>query len=216
MDVFSKVTISNFIWYLVPGLELIFFLLFPILVYKPQSAMQFFNAVGPFGLIIIGIVFGFFLDGLRLYRLRWDYKKIKDDFFNELKKIIEGVENPYIIQSAISDLARNKNISGLSLHHAIWIMLGHFTILSFLEAFYWMYIFLYFYYVEKSTYSLFGIDVSYNTFMYASFGFFLLFLIVGIRLLYISTEDQKNTNNMFLGFAKNHSSEIKQLLKVQS
>lgn len=214
MDMFNKITMSHFIWYLVPGLGLIFFLLFPLLVFQPHVAKLIFETVGPFGIIILGIILGFFLDGLRLYRWRPKYSEIKDTFFRELQNTIDIDLNPYFIQSHISDVARSKNITGLSLHHAIWIMHGHCAILGLVEALFWQLATLYFYFSEIPAYSLFGMDVSRGVAIMSCIGLWGLFFFIGFRFQQISIEDQKTTNKMFLNFAAQHSNEIQELLNA--
>jgi len=214
MDQFEKISISNFIWYLVPGLGLIFFLLFPILVFKPEVTKLFFNTVGPFGIIILGTILGFFLDGLRLYRFRPKYSAIRDAFFQELKSTIAPNLDPYFIQSHINDLASSKKVTGLSLHHAIWIMLGDFTILAFLEAIFWLKYSLYLYFFPLCAYSLFDKNVSRYTAIRICTVFSVLFFVIAFRFLQISTQDQKNTNKMFTNFAKQYRDEIRQLLNI--
>lgn len=216
MDIFNKITISNFIWYLVPGLGLIFFILFPLMVLQPHVAKNIISTAGPFGLIVLGSISGFFLDGLRLYRLRPGYSKIKTAFFGELRTTITGIENPYIIQSLIYDVAESKNITGFGLHHAIWIMLGHFAILSLIEGIFWMLMALYFTYMELPVYHLFGVNLSKEVTLIYCVAFGLLFVLSAFRLLYIAKEDQKNTNDMFSSFAEQHRDDILRLFNVSS
>jgi len=214
MDQFEKISISNFIWYLVPGLGLIFFLLFPILVFHPEVTKLFFDTVGPFGIIILGIILGFFLDGLRLYRFRPRYSAIRDAFFQELKATIAPNLDPYFIQSHINDLANNKKVTGLSLHHAIWIMLGDFTILAFFEAIFWVLYSLYLYFFPPCAYSLFDKNVSRCAAIGICAAFSVLFFVIALRFLQISRQDQNNTNKMFTNFAKQYRDEIRQLLNI--
>jgi len=214
MDQFEKISISNFIWYLVPGLGLIYLLLFPLLVFQPRVTILFFNTVGPFGIIILGTILGFFLDGLRLYRLRPKYFLIRERFFQDLKTIIAPNLDPYFIQSHINDLANSKKVTGLSLHHAIWIMLGDFTILAFAEAIFWGLTSLYLCLFAPSTYSLFNKNMPTHTAIIICAGFSALFLIIGCRFLCISRQDQNNTNKMFTTFAEQYRDEIRKLLNV--
>ena len=215
MDLFNRITISHFIWYLVPGLGLVFFLLFPLSVFSPHVTKLFFKNVGSFGIIILGITSGFALDGLRLYRFRPKYFKIREAFFLKLQAAIGTDLDPYFILSHINDIAREKNVTAFSLHHAIWIMLGHFTILAFFEAFFWLLATLYFRFFSDSAYLvLFGSNMprEIGIIIYAAFA--ALFTLIAFRFLNISTEDQENTNKMFTSFAEQHRDEIRQLLNV--
>lgn len=214
MDAFEKISISLLIWYLVPGLGLIFFIVFPILVLSPTIAKLFVITAGPFGLLILGIILGFLLDGLRLYRFRPGYSKIRKGFFRDLQTIIAPSLNPYFIQSCISDVAKTKNVTGLSLHHAIWIMLGDFTILSFLETIFWALVVLYLYFFAPCTFLLFDNGMPKNIAIIISSLFLVVFLLVGFRFLSISKEDQNNTNRMFTDFSNQHRDEIRSLMNI--
>ena len=214
MDLFSKITISHFIWYLVPGLGLIFFLLFPLSVFNPHVTRLIFETLGPFGIVILGIILGFALDGLRLYRFRPRYSSIRSAFFLHLQEIIAPHLNPYFIQSHINDVARSKSVTELSLRHAIWIMLGNFTILAFLEALFWLLAALYFNFSTTSAYSLFGTYVSKEAAILVFEALAALFLIIAFRFLHVSIQDQKVTNMIFSNFAEQHCNEIKKLINV--
>lgn len=214
MDQFEKISISHLIWYLVPGLGLIFFLLFPFIVFNPQFIKVFFNTVGSFGIILLGIILGFFLDGLRLYRLRPKYSNIRKEFFQNLQQLIDPKLDPYFIQSRINDLAKQKNITGLSLHHAIWIMLGDFTLLAFIESGFWILAGLYFYFSPSCTYLLFEKNLSRDTAIIVCVFFAIFFFVIYKRFLYVSREDQNNTNKMFMEFAGRYRDEIRELLNI--
>jgi hypothetical protein len=226
MDVFNKITISNIIWYLVPGLGLIFFVIFPITAFNPNVVGIFFMTLGPFGIVILAIILGFTIEGLRLYRFRPNYSKIKTEFFSSLKEIISSELDPYFIQMHIGDIAKSKNITGLSLHHAIWIMLGQFTILSFSEGLFWFIATFYYIFCDSNSciineffkitpdYKLFGIIWSKEIVVFCCGIFAALFTLTGYRILHTSVEDQNNTNKMFLNFAKQHRDEIRKLLNI--
>jgi hypothetical protein len=214
MDLFEKISVSLLIWYLVPGLGLILFFVCPLLVLNPAVAKLFVSTVGPFGIVILGIILGFLLDGLRLYRFRPRYFTIRGKFFGDLQATIAPNLNPYFIQSCISDVAKSKNVTGLSLHHAIWIMLGDFTILSFIEAFFWTLFVLYLWLFAPCTYHLFDSDMPKNTAIIICSLSSLIFWLVGFRFLSVSKEDQNNTNRMFIDFANQHRDEIRRLLNV--
>lgn len=215
MDMFKKISVSHVIWYLLPGLALILFILFPFLVFNPRVAASFLRVIGILGIIVLGIILGFFLDGLRLYRLlRLHHSMFRNAFFKQLQDTIADNLDPYFILSCINDIANNKNISGISLHHAIWIMLGHFTVLAFLEAIFWALACFYLYYCSYPVYSLFDMNICIINAILICFMFFVLFLIIGWRFFVIYREDQNNTNCMYLNFAKQHRDEIRRILNI--
>jgi len=214
MDLFSKITIAHFIWYLVPGLALVFFVLFPFVIIDPHLAKLLLQNIGSVGVVLLSIVMGFSLDGLRLYRFRTNYGNIKSNFFEELKNIIGIDLDPYFIQSHISEIARAKEVTGIGIHHAIWIMHGHLAVLSLLESIFWLVASVYFYIWGKPICPLLVFPVTKIVCLWTYATFFLFFGLVGYRFQAISIEDQQTTNRMFLNFAKQHKSEILQLLNV--
>jgi len=215
MEMFNKITIAHFIWYLVPGLAFELFLLFPFFVLSPPLAKAIFTNLGPVGIVLVAIVLGFILDGLRLYRLRPKYDETKSKFFSDLLIILNASGlDPYFVQSRVADLAREKNVSGIAIHHAIWIMHGHMSMLAFLESCFWALTIGYFYFWEKAPYPV--LVSTYN--WYKALSLFaclsLGFLLVGLRFYKISSQDQKTTNKMFLDFAKQHVVEIKNIMNI--
>lgn len=220
MDLFSKISFSHFIWYLVPGLAFVFFLLFPFLILEPHFAGLFVERLGPFGMIFLGIISGFVLDGLRLYRFRPRYNKIKKSFKSSLSAMSDGDYHPYYIQSCISDLARKKGVVGLGMHHAIWILHGHLAVLAFFEAIFWWLAAFYYQFIDiavcpcrgGSCGYVLGMTISKDISVIVYVGLALIFSIICARFLQISTEDQETTNQMFLDFADQNSTEIKESL----
>lgn len=215
MEIFNKISISHLIWYLVPGLALAFIMLFPFVVISPPIAKAIFTNLGPIGLLLLSIIFGFGLDGLRLYRLRPHYLKMKTDFFGQLTASVgaSGLD-PYFVQSSIADLARQKDVTGIGIHHAIWIMHGHLAMLAFLESFFWILAAVYFYVFESGPYPVLVTTASWGKALVLYLGLACTFFLLGIRFHRISREDQSTTNTMFLNFAKQHAVEIKSILKI--
>ena len=185
------------------------------MVFRPHVAAAFLKSIGIMGIIVLGIMLGFFLDGLRLYRLiRTQHSNFRNDFFKQLQNTIASNLNPYFILSSISDIADNKKNTGISLHHAIWIMLGHFTVLTFLETFFWVLAFCHLYFFSNPVYLLFNIVISRINALAICIGFSCLFFAIGCRFLDIYIEDQNKTNLMYLDFAKQHRDEIRQFLHI--
>ena len=217
MDIFDKISISQFIWYLVPGLSLIFLIALPVSAVNAIMIKSVFETLGPIGIFILSINLGFIVEGLRLYRLRPNYFQIRKDFFSELQGVFHTDLDPYFVQSNVSDLARKKNAGGISLHHSIWIMLGQISILTFIEAIYWLVFPMFFNWCnQNSTIELFGAQYPNWKAALLCLIFFVIFLIISIRLIVISTEDQRNTNKMFLNFASQNKDQLKTQMNLTS
>ena len=160
MDFSVDAITKSLIWYIVPGLALVFFFFFPFLILNPFYAKMFVINAGSFGITFLAIIFGFILDGLRLYRWRPRYADIKKSFFTNLVDTTKMNLDPYYIQSRISDIAKQNKVAGLNFHHAIWIMHGHLSMLAFLEAVFWVLAALYFYIWSDTTCPILGLSIS--------------------------------------------------------
>ncbi len=215
MDLFNKISISHFIWYLMPGLGGLLLIYFPILVFNPVAIKISIEAMGSVGLILLCIILGFLLDGLRLYRYKYNYECIKQDFFKKMQNIVGKELDPYLIQNNIIELMRKKKISAINVHHSIWIMHGHFSILCFIQAIFWLFVIVYIQDAKQESYSIFGsyTFTKYSTITFCTFAI-LTFVLIGYRFMCISNEDQTTTNNMFLDFGRQHTKELKQLLNI--
>ena len=212
MDSLEKISIASFVWYLVPGMSLLFLIFYPFIIIDPTLAKLVFNVVGAWGLVFLSIVFGFFLDGLRLYRFKHNYDSIKSEFFRDLRSAAELDTDPYLIISQINDIAKKNVITSLGMRHAIWIMHGHIAILSYIEAGLFFIIFVYstnFFgsYLPNftpSSYTIFGSAVDQYVFMLIMLLNTILFTLIAKRLEIISTEDQLTTNKMYIDLARQH------------
>ena len=167
------------------------------------------------------------LEGLRLYRFRRNYNSTRQAFFNSLQKTLKVEDlNPYFILSHIKDIANKKQYTGLSLSHSIWIMLGHFTIIAFLESIFWLVAALFFVLITTTdipvylnlctttSYDILGLFVSRETAIAICILFSILSFILSWRFNNISKEEQDTTNKKYLEFAKQHCDEIRNFLNL--
>jgi hypothetical protein len=215
MDFFEKINITHFIWYLLPGIALIFFIIFPVAFINLDAAVKFFAVIGITGVITFGAVLGFILEGLRLYRYRKDYEAVRKEFFDALKSTLKldmDVDSYYIL-SRIKDYAKIKTIYVFELRHALWIMLGQITILAFIEFIFWIvYLIFMLFFSNLDTFNIFNISVKKPIAVAVVVLMLFLFCFIWKRLSAVSTEDQKTYNRMVLDFTKNNASSIKNML----
>ena len=210
MEVIEKVTINHFIWYLLPGLVCLLLILFPLAVINITVAIKFYELLGIFGIILLGIVLGFIVEGLRLYRFRPNYGSIKNEFITNIQQILDSDLNSYYLLSRVKDHASNKKITIFEHKHSIWIMLGQLTILFFLEFVFWS---IYLVYIScwnaQDTYQIFSTNLpEYQTLIVLIF-FIVLFAFCAIRFYLISIEEQDTTNKMLVSFTKENVVSIK-------
>ena len=212
MNTLDKVNISQFIWYLVPGLALTLFVLLPVLFLLPELLKLYFTQLGTIGLLLISVIGGFIVDGLRLYRFRPFYNKTKTSFFKKLQSEIGSDLNPYTILSAIQDVATESKFSGFNLRHAIWIMLGHLTVLSVIEGLFWVGYVVWILCHEEKCIKVINLTMSYNKALVLYICMAVVFLAIGLRFGYVCMKDQETSNEMYLNFAIKQKNRIKKLI----
>jgi hypothetical protein len=210
----GKVSISQLIWFLVPGLCVVAFVLFPLGAFYPYQIASFIRAISPIGLFVFGILCGFLLDGLRVYRLRRGYSNLKHNFFSDLKKVLEVEDDndSYYLLSMINEQAVKDEITDISFNHAIWIMQGNMAVLSLVKALVWAVLagIAFFGNNPNSKIIFFSFELSPLAVALTSAVFSLLFLAAGWRMLVMSIAEQITTNNKFLGYARSKKKVIKE------
>lgn len=202
MDAFEKITISQLIWYFLPGLYVVLIILLPIVGVDPKFAKPFFASIGPVGIITLALVSGFLVDGLRLYRLRPKYSKIKKEFFKTLSKRVKK-RDPYFVLDQTVIHARTNSSSEVRFNHSIWIMLGQMSFLTWVHTMAWIISPILQYYlfgVVKTFGSTF--DIQKTLFCYGIIT--LISTAIAARLTYMSLEEQKKTNGIYIDYLKSN------------
>lgn len=209
-------TITQIIWYILPGEMILFIFLFPFLLLVPEKTFSIITEISGIMWIGIGIILGFIMEGLRLYRFRPRYKKIRKEFFAKLQVPFQNKKediNPYYILDIIYDLATEKHYDTIRLYHSIWIMLGQLSI-SFLlagVAYFPAVVFAYFKITAK--YYLVGQTVSANLYVVTWSMLCVLAIILGIRIMYVSLEEQRKVNDMYIDFMNSNKTELLKRIK---
>jgi hypothetical protein len=211
MDTFDKLSVSQLVWYLLPGLAGVIIVLFPLAVLSPDLAAKLATSLGALGFAILGMVVGFVLDGLRLYRLRPGYRTIRKEFFAQLQKTLNSDQDPYFLFYEVNTLALTQNNTIYRFSHSIWIMLGQMTFLSWTHGLIWAVV-LVAYCIHRFTPNLLGTAVSGGTFVAVCLAVAAVSVVVGLRLLCISIEEQRKTNKIFLEFARANAADIQKAL----
>jgi hypothetical protein len=203
----DKLTISQVAWYFLPGMYALLSAITPIACLSPSSTSALLSSLGAIGFAIIGLVIGFLIDGLRLYRFRPGYKTIRAEFFGQLQNDMGVSRNPYFILDQIVALAQSNEQSAIRFNHSIWIMLGQMTILSWLHAMLWILLPVAVWLFSKPP-ALWGHPVSFTGLVAASATAALIAVLVGVRLMWTSLEEQNKTNSMYREYAQAKKTEI--------
>lgn len=210
---------TQIIWYILPGFMLMFICVFPFVIISPQNALPLLNDISGAMWIIIGILLGFVLEGLRLYRIRPYYNKIKKQFFEELqssfrKKNKSRSINPYFILDQIYDLATEKKYDTIRLYHSIWILLGQLSIILCVAGVIYFPAIAIFSYKLLSVCLVLGINVTVLMYILIWGIIIALTIVMGIRIMVISLEEQKKVNSMYLEFMNSNLRELERRLFV--
>lgn len=211
----NKISVSHLIWYLVPGLCLLAFVMLPMVAFCPQLLKSAVNTITPIGLLVLGVLCGFILDGLRIYRFRDGYNKIKNEFFKKLLNVfgLNSAYNPYFVLSIVNDYAAKDKNSNISLHHAIWIMHGTIAILSLMNSIIWLIIGVFVLTHDgNGQVTFFTVNCSWPAICIYCFLFAVIFFSIFWRINQISIEDQNTTNDMFLGYARSRKNAILEII----
>ncbi len=203
----DKISISQIIWYFLPGLALLTFLFFTLGVLNLELFIKIIDTIGLFGTIFMSLIFGSIMDGLRLYRIRPGYFKIKKEFHNEISNILGPELNPYYTFWKLSKFASNNGYEQIPFLHSFWIFLAQLTFLCWIAVSFWLFITIYLLFCKPNI-LLLGYEIVYPYNFLICLGITILFLVIGIRILFSSIEDQMKTNSMFLDLAKEHKFKI--------
>lgn len=212
MEALEKISIHQIIWYIIPGLFLFTVLVLPMTIIKPKEILELIKVIGIFGILLIGILLGFLLEGLRLYRMRPGYKIIRKKFFEELQTKLNTEQDPYYLLDQIYSVAKDDNNNTIKFNHSIWIMLGHLSILMFLSCLLWIAVSLINIFLIK-TFSLLGTPITELQFLCICYFVSILSLIIGVRIMRISIEEQKKCNNIYVELSQVYKDKIKIRLK---
>jgi hypothetical protein len=212
MNAFEKLSLDQIVWYTLPGAMFLFVVLFPVSIMYPNKIAYLFDNVGILGLFFIAIILGFLLDGLRLYRLRPQYMKIRSSFFDELKTALESEQNPYYLLEYLHKLLNETHYNTLRFYHSIWIMLGQVsTSIIFSSLLLWPF-FMFNVTFLNGNCALFGEEVLKSHYVLFCFFSLSLSVTIGFRIMIISIEEQKKCNKMYIEFAKSNKDQIKEAL----
>lgn len=206
---------TQIIWYIVPGFMLMFATIVPFIIISPSDTLAVLNGIGGFIWFAVGILLGFLMEGLRLYRLRPGYNRIKQHFFSQLQLPFHREDdsrdlNPYYILDHIYDLATEKKYETIRLYHSIWIMLGQLSMILLISGLIYFPAIAILNYGVYSHTLIWGENASTKLYIGIWIGISVLTTAMGIRILCISLEEQKKVNKMYLEFMLSNLQELKQ------
>lgn len=137
MELLKKVTVARAVWYFVPGLLFLFYFFLPLAAFKYEETTRLIRDYGIGTLALLGLVIGFVLDGLRLYRLRPKYNQIKSEFLDQLRDTVGANLDPHYLFLGINEFAGRDREAGLDYKYTVWAVIGQFTFLTWCEAGIW-------------------------------------------------------------------------------
>ncbi|MFZ5452459.1 MAG: hypothetical protein ACOZF2_11415 [Thermodesulfobacteriota bacterium] len=211
MNATNKLTLSQVVWYFLPGMYAEMVILIPVAVIFPSKASEIMKVLGAVGFALVGLVIGFFIDGLRLYQLRPGYDEIRANFYSDLQRVLGSEKNVYFLLDQVVEYAEKEKNHSVRFGHSIWIMLGQMTALTWLNVSIWIIIAI-FYWVIEATPSFFGFNMSLVAFILLCVQSAFVAFVLGRRLMLISIKEQKKANAIYLEFANAHRDAIRKMI----
>lgn len=206
MNISEKLSLSQFLWYVLPGVALVLSVLLPVAVFFP-SAVTSIGSLGGLALVsALGLVAGYTMDGLRLYRLRPGYRRRRKQFMEAVCKEAGGRFDPYYVLMLAQDLARGQGRSGFDFTHASWIMLSHLGMCLLANGAVWLIFALAHWRSTNAVVSVLGaISISTHIVILCDILGAAFALSAALRLIWVSHETQERANSFYLQFIKDNS-----------
>ncbi|KWT78292.1 hypothetical protein ASN18_2897 [Candidatus Magnetominusculus xianensis] len=137
----EKNYIPLFIWYVLPGINaLCLLVIFPILIINTMFIFNNMSLVSVIGWILSGLIIGFLMDSMKLYRYTYKYNETSDDFFCNLSLIIDGKADKVIgrkIFGLLGFILRDEDKHFPLFEHSRWVMINHSSKVAWLSCFIW-------------------------------------------------------------------------------
>lgn len=213
MEMFEKISLNQVVWYMLPGAIFLFVVLLQVSLVYTSEVYALIDKIGIINAIAISIIMGFLLDGLRLYRLKPNFQKIKKDFYLSLQRLFHSEQDAKYILDYILKSMTSVQYNSVRFYHSMWIMNGQVSIsLLIASSIIWCFMLL-----SRLIYHLpcviLGYNVSLRFFTVFCILFWIVSVIIGLRIMFVSTQGQKNCNNMYYEFAVSNKKQIKEALK---
>jgi hypothetical protein len=141
----KEISLPTFIWYVLPGINAIFFLVvLPITILDFELLANSFSWITVVGWLMGGLIIGFLMDSMKIYKFTYGYRKLKDRFFKDLAKAVGGNEgdrnvgrNIFVVMRLMMD--EEKNLFPFW-EHSRWVMINHTSKTAFLAVILWGYL----------------------------------------------------------------------------
>lgn len=142
----KDIRLATFVWYVLPGINLVFFLVvlpLAILDYGALSDTFSFGAVA--GLTVVGMIGGFLMDSMKLYQFTPGYHRTRKRFYDCLARVVHDTEDAStesgrdVFRSLQVILSSKRSEERLypDLEHARWVMINHTSKVFYISAFLW-------------------------------------------------------------------------------
>jgi hypothetical protein len=132
---FKNLDLSDFARYILTGINFILFvIIFPVIYLQPDRVNDLLAGNSFLSLSVLGIVFGYLLDILKIYHLTPRFKSNRQQFFKKISGILdipkEEVSSYFSLTTRLStrfgnyDLERRRSDWILTLHTAVTLILA--------------------------------------------------------------------------------------------
>ena len=214
----KDITLPAFLWYIMPGINAIFFLVVvPAAVVDFDFLQKGLSWASVLGSLAAALVIGFLMDSMKLYQFTRGYKQAKKRFYLQLASASQGLVET--AEDTADNSERGKTIFRLVRlsmgkdggifplwEHSRWVMVNHSAKLAYAACVFWAYLLVKSYphgVFVMGRYALSPID---GRCLIAIFA--VGFLIVGLRLSKESWHVMEDANCMYLYYVLANREEL--------
>ncbi len=143
----KDVTIPAFLWYILPGINAICFLfVMPIFIIDSNLIKDRITVSSVLGWLLGGLIIGFLMDSMKLYKITFGYRSMKRRFMSELSRAIfeqsdaSGELGQQVFRAMRLLLGKEQNPFP-SWEHSRWVMINHTSKVAYTATCFWAYTF---------------------------------------------------------------------------
>lgn len=141
----KEISLPTFIWYVLPGINAVFFLIIlPVAILDFELLTNSISWTTVVGWLMGGLIVGFLMDSMKIYKFTYGYRELKDRFFIDLADKVGGDESGreagkkiFITMRLLMD--EEKNLFPFW-EHSRWVMINHTSKAALIAVILWGYL----------------------------------------------------------------------------
>jgi hypothetical protein len=220
----KDITLPAFLWYVLPGVNAIFFLLvLPTVTLDFEFLSKSMSWTSVLGYLTAALVIGFLMDSMKLYKFTWGYSRAKRAFYLQLASAARGNLAPVPDTTANERLGKSifrlvrfsmgKEGTIFPLwEHSRWVMANHSSKLAYASSAMWAYLLLRVQGREVLLLGRYTLSPLESRVLVVAFA--VAFLMIGLRLSRESWRVLEDSNNMYVDYVLASEPALAEKLKL--